>query len=554
MVEDMRATDIGKDNFFLQTFATVNDYTNKANNTGLNLVEANTFRSLNKLQKIDLQTSFAQLYGSATMRDSALAIVNYMMVKDGLQLTYGTLMDAVSPFIMNGYLSHIQTANLALRNGSDVEMKKVFGLTQEELSNEFVDGYLQSNSSNPLLTTFKKQSKGVSTAKESLTVSLIENPAADGLEYARYKSVNPMGFETYTTYKLSAKGETTLMFSKIETYGSNQQNGIGFMFGERPTYKEVRQLVKEKNYGSDTNLDGVYDQSDQTDYNSLQDEQYAAWEDALANDNVEIIVGTSTSIKLDGKDISEIEPKIAAPTRSLEVPEYKINRQLQNQDESIRYASTNGTTITLNPVEGEDGRAKFFDYFTGQEGGVTSRQKQKVLEAVATQGWSIDRITNLLSSNKLINTFLVLHEQDHINNNDISVYWKNGTDLLTQDKIDIEARATIVALLQIDAMQGGTVPAQQTSEVEGLEMEGATQLQLDLQFELEADLTNVNVALDVYWEEQIEPFPEKKAKLREKSLYPFSKMIKAFNEGTYIPTSEMTSEEVFMDEINNCIL
>ena len=103
-------------------------------------------------------------------------------------------------------------------------------------------------------------------------------------------------------------------------------------------------------------------------------------------------------------------------------------------------------------------------------------------------------------------------------------------------------------------MQGGTVPAQQTSEVEGLEMEGATQLQLDLQFELEADLTNVNVALDVYWEEQIEPFPEKKAKLREKSLYPFSKMIKAFNEGTYIPTSEMTSEEVFMDEINNCIL
>ena len=166
----------------------------------------------------------------------------------------------------------------------------------------------------------------------------------------------------------------------------------------------------------------------------------------------------------------------------------------------------------------------------------------------------MDRITSLLSSNKLINTFLVLHEQDHINNNDKSVYWKNGRDLLTQDKIDIEARATIVALLQIDAMEGGTIPAQQTSEVESLEMEGAAQLQLDLQFELEADLTDVNVALEVYWEEQIEPFPEKKAKLREKELYPFTKMIKAFNAGTYIPTDEMTSEEVFMDEINNCIL
>ena len=556
LVEDMRATDIGKDNFFLETFAVANAYTNKDNGTGLNLVEANTFRSLNKLQKVDLQTSFAKLYGSATMRDSALAIINYMMVKDGLQLTYGTLMDAVSPFIMNGYLSHIQTANLALRDGSDLKMKDVFGLTKEELSKEFVNGYLASNISNPLLNTFNNNSKNINISDGVLTVSLNNNPQSTDLEYARYKSTDPLGNETYTTYKLDVEksNETNRVFNKTETYGSNQQNGIGFMFGERPTYQKVRESVKEKNYGSDTNLDGVYNQDEQIDYNSLEAEQNAALEDALKNGSVDVVAGITLDIKVNGEDISKIEPKIAAPTRSLEVPEYKINRQLQNEDESIRYASTDGTTITLNPIEGENGRAKFFDYFTGQEGGVTSKQKAKVLEAVASQGWSMDRITDLLSSNKLINTFLILHEQDHINNNDKSVYWKNGRDLLTQDKIDIEARATIVALLQIDAMEGGTIPAQQTSEVESLEMEGAAQLQLDLQFELEADLTDVNVALEVYWEGQIEPFPEKKAKLREQKLYPFSKMIKAFNEGTYIPTDEMTSEEVFMDEINNCIL
>ena len=556
LVEDMRATDIGKDNFFLQTFATVNAYTNKDNNTGLNIVEANTYRSINKLQKIDLQTSFAQLYGSATMRDSALAIVNYMMVKDGLQLTYGTLMDAVSPFIMNSYLSHIQTANLALRDGSNVKMKEVFGLTKSELSKEFVNGYLESNISNSLLNTFNKNSKNINISDDVLTVSLSTNPQATDLEYARYKSIDPLGNETFTTYKLDAEksNETNRVFNKTETYGSNQQNGIGFMFGERPTYQKVRESVKEKNYASDTNFDGVYNQDEQIDYNSIEAEQNAALEDALKNGSVDVVAGITSDIKVNGEDISKIEPKIAAPTRSLEVPEYKINRQLQNEDESIRYASTDGTTITLNPVEGENGRAKFFDYFTGQEGGVTSKQKAKVLEAVASQGWSMDRITDLLSSNKLINTFLILHEQDHINNNDKSVYWKNGRDLLTQDKIDIEARATIVALLQIDAMEGGTIPTQQTSEVESLEMEGAAQLQLDLQFELEADLTDVNVALEVYWEGQIEPFPEKKAKLREQKLYPFSKMIKAFNEGTYIATDEMTSEEVFMDEINNCIL
>ena len=694
LVEDMRATDIGKDNFFLQTFAITNAYRNKSNNTGLNLLEANTFRSLNKLQKIDLQTSFAQLYGSVTMRDSALAIINYMMVKDGLQLTYGTLMDAVSPFIMNGYLNHIQTANIALRDGSDIKMKEVFGLTKEELSEEFVNGYLESNVSNSLLNTFNSKSENINVSDGVLTISLKDNPQMDDIQYVRYKSINPMGNYTYSTYKLDLEksNDTEAVFNTIETYGSNQQNGIGFMFGERPTYKEVRQSVKEKNYASDTNFDGVYNQDEQIDYNSLEAEQNAALDDALKNGSVDVVVGITSSIKVEGKDISEIEPKIAAPTRSLEVPEYKINRQLQNEDESIRYASTDGTTITLNPVEGKDGRVKFFDYFTGQEGGITSRQKEKVLEAVAAQGWSMDRITSLLSSNKLINTFLVLHEQDHINNNDKSVYWKNGRDLLTQDKIDIEARATIVALLQIDAIEGGTKPAQQTSgveevneiigpdgktysnmnsllekfpdynkdvelsasqieeykntigkiktysnlspqenlkkiikellpnrdvnkimigvfaenllqgdlldnqdvligidsfnelknekeypdsalstiinnivdaikmkdivlsleptqqtsEVEIFEIEGAAQI--------EKNLLSDNIALEVYWEEQIEPFPEKKAKLREQKLYPFTRMIEKFNAGVYEATDEMTSEEVFMDEINNCIL
>ena len=33
-----------------------------------------------------------------------------MMVKDGLQLKYGSLLDAISPFIMNGFLSQIDEA------------------------------------------------------------------------------------------------------------------------------------------------------------------------------------------------------------------------------------------------------------------------------------------------------------------------------------------------------------------------------------------------------------------------------------------------------------
>lgn len=127
----------------------------------------------------------------------------------------------------------------------------------------------------------------------------------------------------------------------------------------------------------------------------------------------------------------------------LVVPKYEINKNLKNTDGTKRFASTDGKKITINPVNSSE---EFFNYFEGKEGGATSQQKTKVLTKLNEQGWSTDRIKSILTTNKLINTFLILHEQDHIDNNDKDVYWKNGKDLLTDDKVDIEVRATINAL------------------------------------------------------------------------------------------------------------
>jgi hypothetical protein len=135
-----------------------------------------------------------------------------------------------------------------------------------------------------------------------------------------------------------------------------------------------------------------------------------------------------------------------------EIPAYIINKDLKNADGTKRFAQTNGKQIILNPATNIQ---EFFDYFEGKEGGPTSVQKQKVLDALSTSGWPIERIKSTLNTPKLINTFLVLHEQSHIDNNDVDVYWVNGKDLMTDDKIAIETRASLDALnkLSPDAQQ-----------------------------------------------------------------------------------------------------
>jgi hypothetical protein len=134
---------------------------------------------------------------------------------------------------------------------------------------------------------------------------------------------------------------------------------------------------------------------------------------------------------------------VSSELAALKLPTYTINKDLKNTDGTKRFAQTNGTQITLNPVTSAQ---EFFDYFEGKEGGATSLQKQKVLYALSESGWSIDRIKSTLNTNKLINTFLILHEQSHIDNNDKDVYWVNGKDLMTDDKIKIETRASLDAL------------------------------------------------------------------------------------------------------------
>jgi hypothetical protein len=132
----------------------------------------------------------------------------------------------------------------------------------------------------------------------------------------------------------------------------------------------------------------------------------------------------------------------------IKLPQFNIDTQLQNKDGSKRFASTSKDgVITVNPVTSVD---EFFDYFEGKEGGITSQQKALVLAELANQNWPIEKIKALLRTPDAVNTFLVLHENSHVENKDQDVYWTMGRDLLTADKIAIETRATIDALVAME--------------------------------------------------------------------------------------------------------
>ena len=95
----------------------------------------------------------------------------------------------------------------------------------------------------------------------------------------------------------------------------------------------------------------------------------------------------------------------------------------------------------------------FFSYITGNIESPTSQQKKEVFNRLEKEGYTLDRIKEILSSNKLINTFLLYHEMSHVQNNDRAVYWgedRSNKDLMSEDKIQIEYRATLDALQKIE--------------------------------------------------------------------------------------------------------
>ncbi len=292
-------------NFFIMNFLDITKADNIDNTTGLNLAMANTFRQISSAQKLDLVNDFNKLYTNVQTKDDAQAIVNYIMVKDGLQLGYGSLLSAIAPQVLNDYLDQVDSVRKTLEG--EVTFGTTFNSTQEELIEEFKDGYLTSNITGPLLpnlvrSEIKKLPKPVTLKGDKLTIKFKDESSIKN--YIRISNVSELGGATYKTYKANPEQEgLTIEYSEVPTYGSNQQTAIGFMFNtpefSRPTYAENREYVKNKN-----NQTSEESKMDKMEFGLSE---AAAIELDVLNDTTNDIVATDKSVEANGINMADTD-------------------------------------------------------------------------------------------------------------------------------------------------------------------------------------------------------------------------------------------------------
>ena len=215
IMQELKAwTDVNDpNNFFVNNFVVVTPADSLDNNSGLNLAEANTFRNISADQKVDLVNDFTKLYSNASTKEYAQAVIDYIMVKDGLKLGYGSLLEAIAPNVLLSYLNQAESVKRALTGESTFD--SVFGVDQSTLSEEFLEGYLESNINGPKLFTYTRSLEGGGLPKG---VSLVNNVLKMGKPlsnkaYVRIATELPNG-TSYKTYKKEKNQVLYLIYLK----------------------------------------------------------------------------------------------------------------------------------------------------------------------------------------------------------------------------------------------------------------------------------------------------------------------------------------------------
>jgi hypothetical protein len=177
VIDRLRKTEAGQNNYFLNSFIITEKANLQGNKTGLNLASSNTFLRYNDSQKLDIQNGFMTLYADPVTRADAKTLVHYMMVKDGLQYGYKSLVEAVAPIALDNYLSHVDTVQAAMERPNDTIFVSTFGTSLDNLVIDFIQGYLTSSPNAYILkkvkaATYSPTFKGITVESKVFTREL----------------------------------------------------------------------------------------------------------------------------------------------------------------------------------------------------------------------------------------------------------------------------------------------------------------------------------------------------------------------------------------------
>lgn len=548
IVNRLRTTEAGQNNFFLDNFAISEKASDTKNQSGLNLLNANTFRSLNAGQKVDLQNSFAKLYGSLETKNDALSIINYIMVKDGLQLGYASLLEAISPFTMDSYLSQIETANKALRTDDDANIKKVFGLNKAELESDFVNNYLQSNINGPLLYTISRNvegllPKGVSIKDNKITVKWDNMGKGSPKDFVRYRIEDiQTGYVSYKTYMSTNKDDsTTKVYEEIETKGSNQQNPIGFMFGERPTYKAVRDAIKIKNAntGQDAYADSIgFEIQDDSFFDDIQfDEMSFAQgvQTAALQDEDAVIDATDFGVNINGNNIANINALEAMLNAETEQPAQEPTQS----STSVKLFNKNDKELKKGSVVEYNGKKYLF--WNDNNG------KAQLINTDGTKFSGTPNLDKLTVIGAYTTTMYDKTEYIVTDNNNI---YSGATGNLVFTNLDGSTKSKKAKIIKaaLESLQNTENVEPEIDATTSL-VESMSDLERELYDEFEAEMESDYSAIENFWDTNIQKNPQAKENLRvNNNVLSLEDLIDMYNKGIY------TSQEEFIEQIKQCNL
>jgi len=164
-------------NYFIDTWAIPESSETMGNKKGISTLSANTFRKLAFREKNALQTSMLNIFGNPATSGEALDILHYMMVKDGLQSKYKSLVSSTSPRMMSEYLGVLDNVEQALKNPHESTFQDVFGQNVDQLISEFLLNY---GAAKPNNTINSKTTGLLSTYDPNANVQISEKAFSKG--------------------------------------------------------------------------------------------------------------------------------------------------------------------------------------------------------------------------------------------------------------------------------------------------------------------------------------------------------------------------------------
>ena len=152
-------------NEFIDNFLYKKDSNNPVGKSGINEAISKYYTNLSARKIVELQNSIRDLYAIDDIKEEVVHLIHYLLLKDGLQFSNSgrTFLSLIPPALMEEMLVSSGTITDLFNNEniSKSQFKSVFGSTFQEMSSEFLEGYMSARKNEYYLPRINRKIKNL---------------------------------------------------------------------------------------------------------------------------------------------------------------------------------------------------------------------------------------------------------------------------------------------------------------------------------------------------------------------------------------------------------